>query len=688
MRFVVTVAVLLAACGDSGPTELTYPDQIPSTCDPVDPARCALPFPSSHFLVKDESTATGVRVAFGDTTLPVNSDGIQVAPRYWNERDGFSINTPALFYLEGDTYEQASPFDDLDGFDSPDATTVIINTATGEVHPHWLEFDATAPVGVDGRPIQQLSLLRPAVPYEWNTRYVVAVRRLKNADGEVIPASEAFAALRDGTVTDDEALESRRDRYDDHIFPVLEAAGWDRADLQIAWDFHTASRENTLGRMEWMREDALAWVEENGWTYTVEVQTENDCSVEGTEIARDIVGTFQMPLYTLADAPEDPYDTELQAMLTRDSNGMPFRNGVTTADFMARIPCSVATNPTAASAPILQYGHGLLGGKGEAYSGWLADFANERGFVILALDWTGFMGDDTAGITFMLAQNNPERVNPSDFAIVSERSQMGMVEKVLGMRLMSTVLVDDPAFAFDPGEGDPVKVVDGSRRYYYGNSQGGIMGAAYLAFSPDIDRGVLGVPGGPYSLLLPRSKDFDPFFTLLKNKFSDHRDIMLFVAGLTQQLWDPTEPGGWVWDMTRDAAQPKLPLLQVAIYDNQVTSLGAHYMARAYGAITPADAVRPIWGVEEVDVGDGLETPAIVEWKYTDLPDEPLVTLPPGSKDVLPPPYDDGRNTDPHECPRREATGQEQAWTFLTTGKVVQTCPAGGCVSTVAAVCP
>lgn len=37
-----------------------------------------------------------------------------------------------------------------------------------------------------------------------------------------------------------------------------------------------------------------------------------------------------------------------------------------------------------------------------------------------------------------------------------------------------------------------------------------------LLQSTDVTRGVCGVPGGPYALLLPRSKDFNDLFLILK----------------------------------------------------------------------------------------------------------------------------------------------------------------------------
>ena len=71
----VALVVLMACSGEDAP-----PADVPtgplSGCDPLDPALCALPFPSSHFLVEDASTPTGLRLNFGPTTLPSNRDGV------------------------------------------------------------------------------------------------------------------------------------------------------------------------------------------------------------------------------------------------------------------------------------------------------------------------------------------------------------------------------------------------------------------------------------------------------------------------------------------------------------------------------------------------------------------------------------------------------------------------------------
>jgi len=557
---------------------------------------------------------------------------------------------------------------------------VVIDAETGERHPIWVEVDGTA-VDADGNVLidQRLTFIRPAAPFEFDRRYVVGVRGLVDSGGSPVAIAGDFPVLRDGEAAAGSWLEGETSRYESEVFPLLEDEGFSRDELQLAWDFHTMSRESTVGRVEQMRDLALDWVEDNGWTYDLTAGTDprvegivdRDCSAEGEHIARDIEGWFEAPLFTHQDAPENPTTEELEGWLVRDDNGDSYVNGTTKVPFLVRIPCSVAEGKPAGGAPILQYGHGLLGGYDEARTGYLREMADEYGFIILAQNWTGFYNEDYVPIVGNLTRA------PGNFAAINERSMQGLVEKVLGSRFVREALSADDAGSFDG-----TSVISTDTVYYYGNSQGGIMGSALMGLSPDLERGVLGVNGGPYSLLLPRSKDFDPFFDILKQYYDDHRDIMMFVVGLTQQVWDPVEPGGWMHDLGRDSG--KDVLMQVAIYDNQVSTLGAQIQARAYDAFIPEPAVRDVWGVDEVDVGaEGMSGSAYVEWLYPDLPPEFEEAYPPGRDEVLVGTAFEGCDQiDPHEGPRREKAAQDQLWTFLSTGKVEQYCDLDdGCVS-------
>ncbi|HMV67638.1 MAG TPA: hypothetical protein PKA64_12370 [Myxococcota bacterium] len=650
------LAVALTACsGSAGDGDVDLGPR--GDCNPVDPALCALPFPSSFHTIEDAEAATGLRADFGPTTLPENRDHVPLRPDAWNRRDGFSINSVAMTHAPGVDVSALVSHLDIDAAMAPDARTAIVDATTGARHPHWAELDVTSPDPTPGDD-HRLLLLRPAIPYEWDHTYVVGLRGLVDATGAPIEPSPAFRALRDGVPSDDPDVERQRARYDEVVFPALERAGFARAELVQAWDFHTASRADTLAPIEHMRDDALAWAEREGFTWAFDKVEDRDCAQPGEHIARHLEGHFTAPYYTTKDGPG--------AFLARGADGMPEVQGETRVDFIVRVPCSVAhgadgEGARARSAPIVQYGHGLLGDKDEVNSGYLADMADRFGWVLYASDWTGFADEDAGGIALMIA------IDPSDFAFIPERSHQGMIEFALGMRLMAGPMIDDPNLQFD-GQA----VLDPERRFYYGNSQGAILGTAYLGLSTDIARGGLGVGGGPYSLLLARSRDFETFFRVFKEKYLDHREITLFVNGLTQQIWDPVEPGGWMWDMARDALTPKQVLMQVAIGDNQVTTLGAEFEARAFGATLVDPPAREVWGL---DVAQAPFTgSALVEWSYEDGPAEPVIGLPPG-------------DPDPHECPRRERAAQDQLRAFLETGVVEQTCD-GVCSGRVAVTCP
>jgi hypothetical protein len=326
-----------------------------------------------------------------------------------------------------------------------------------------------------------------------------------------------------------------------------------------------------------------------------------------------------------------------------------------------RIPCSLAANPR--PAPAIQYGHGLLGDRYEVNTGWLSELIDTNGWVAFATDWTGMASDDVNTITLMLA------TDLSGFGMIPERGQQGLIEAAAATELMAGAFAADPAVTFDG-----VSVVDPDQIFYYGNSQGGIIGTALMGVSSRFERGVLGVPGGPYSLLLSRSVDFEPFFLVFKNKYSDHREIMM-AMGILQMLWDPAEGAGWL-EAIRDPGEGELTkhlLFQAALGDAQVSPLGAEFLARGVGAGTVAPQTRPVEGVEER--APGFVGSALVEWSYSDVPEAPVENLPPEG------------DLDTHECPRRQPEAQAQIADFFSTGTITQTCD-GVCEALRAEVCP
>ena len=309
------------------------------------------------------------------------------------------------------------------------------------------------------------------------------------------------------------------------------------------------------------------------------------------------------------------------------------------------------------SGPIVQYGHGLMGSQGEVKGGYLGEMADRYGYVLLAVNWTGMSEDDLNSIVMTIIHDIGR------FGIIPERSQQGFIEQMSAVETLAGTLSQDEALMTTDENGNPVSVVDSSQLYYYGNSQGGILGNAYFALSPHFERGVLGVSGAPYALLLPRSVDFDGYFLIFKTMYPDFMEISLWM-GLMQTLWDPGEPTAYL-DAIHNPLEgnpQKEALLQIAIGDTQVTTLGAHVQARGIGAKLLQPAIRPIWGLETMESGEVGS--AIVEWDYG--LEEPYESIPP-------------EGYDPHSRPRNNFDGQEQLNHFLMTGEIVNYCGDEGC---------
>lgn len=601
-----------------------------SGCDPLDASLCALPFPSSVQLRPDEGTETGWRLALSSEDLPRDADGQFLDVSVWNERDGFSVGSPFLVGL-GDWDLSAVPgHASIGRYADADVGSILLDLDTGERVPHWVEIDAHAEAEDE-----RLTVLWPAQQLAFDHTYVVAFRGLTDADGAALEPTEAFRALRDGDKTDDADIENRRAHYEDVIFPALEEAGFPRDELLIAWDAHTASASSTRGRLLDARDQALAEVGEDGPDFEWATVDTYDCSEEGQHIAKSLRGRMVAPKFTGGEG--------LKARLNRDEEGGVFAEGTREARFIVQIPCSVAEEP--GPSHVIQYGHGLLGDETEARAGWLRRFADDNRFIVVAGRQTGMSTEDYAAVGVMLASD------VSDFPMIPEKLHQGIVENLLLTRLILTGLVDDPELVVD---GTPLLDGDKGKVGWYGISQGGIVGGAIVGASDDLDRGVLSVGGGPYSLLLPRSVDFTRFFDILKTRYPSERDQMFIIQGLLVQIWDVGESAAWV-----DRLQDKQILSQVGIGDAQVHLEGSRWQARSAGLSLIEDPVTDVFGMETQSTpftGSGY-----VELDYG-VPQEPDVNLPPD------------KETDTHECPRRSPEAQQQVVTFLKQGVIEHYC--------------
>ena len=151
-----------------------------------------------------------------------------------------------------------------------------------------------------------------------------------------------------------------------------------------------------------------------------------------------------------------------------------------------------------------------------------------------ATDWQGMSTYDLGSVAGILH-------DASLFPLLADRVQAGDAQPAVPGP------ADDPPVrprrlaAFQYG-GRPL--IDRRAVYYDGNSQGGIIGGALMAVAQDIKRGVLGVPGMNYSILLNRSVDFDQYSEFMYRAYPDKLDQQVIFA-MMQMLWDRAEANGY-----------------------------------------------------------------------------------------------------------------------------------------------
>lgn len=640
------------------PAEFEFAGSIDLAVDDADRCEvvgveCLLPFPSDALTVEDPAAATGRRVAFAVESMPVNADGVPIDPSRQNRNDGFSPGSAALVLVPGVDIEASAlaPITDIARSLDDASGSIVLDATTGERWPHWAELDANAT-----DPDRQGLFIRPATNYAEGHRIVVALRNLVDATGAPIEPTDAFRAFRDRLETDVPEIEARRPAME-QVFADLEVAGVDRDDLTIAWDFTVISTESLTGPLLHMRDDAFSRLGDAAPTFTVDtVEVEPG---DGDSASRTVIdGTYDIPLYLEGDGSPGT------GLSLTDDPDLPSVNGT----FTARYRCQVTDASSGADPGAgLVYGHGLLGSERQVTSAGPTLLAQNHNYVVCGTSLIGMSEDDTGNAVDSL-------VDPGNFSTLADRLLQGHLNTLFLGRLMKHPegLVSDPNFQSEAGE--PLIALD--ELYYYGISQGGIMGPVSTAISTDWDRGVFGVPGVNYSTLLNRSVDFDTFQLILDPAFPDKLDQAVTLL-LIQMLWDRGEGNGYVnhyGDSPLPGVDRKVGLIQGALGDFQVANVAMDVMARSMGASVggAADEVRstdvePFWGIPRIESYPFDGSATITFDSGTALP--PITNTPP--RDGI----------DPHEDVRRAAAAYDQIAAFLAPdGMVIDTCDGGPCI--------
>jgi hypothetical protein len=605
-------------------------------CNPIASEHdCLLPYPSDVFLV-----AGSVEVP--DTAMPKTKDGeaLRVVDNF--PADGFGI-FPSIVFTLGVPLDAESlvPQDRADDLSvTIEASTLLLDTSTGELVPHFSE------VHLGGAEPSPAAAIRPYVRLKESTRYVVAVRGVTDVDGGDVPAPTVFAALRDDTAA---APAELRDRYASEIFAPLEELGVSISELDLAWDFTTRSREDAMGDMLSVRQNTLDWLANNTPTVTItEVNEGADLGVAlVADTFRHVEGTFTAPLFMVEDAPG--------GQLGGSRGDRPVQ-GTLEVPFSLTIPISLEQDVALRPARFIQYGHGFFGTRREVVSEVQANFGNTFGMVMASVEWSGMTRDDRNWLTSALATTPHETF---DFL---PRIHQGMANQLVFTEVIKNVL---PAEADVHLDG--VAAYDPDQVYFLGISQGHILGGTFMALTPSIDRAVLHAGGAGIGTIMTRSYAFVVFETIL-GVWLESFELLKFVA-MSPRGWERIDPMTYAPFVATDPLPgntAKQILMQAGIGDTAVPNVATELHARAIGLplVTPTPVSIPFLDVAPAPAPSGI---TIADFGIEDV-----------ARDWAPVTSD----TETHEAVRRFDGVRQQMDQFLRPDGLVQDTCAGPCVGT------
>ena len=624
----ICVLVLIAGCSsrdDSG---------IADACNPLGGQTCMLPWPSMAFTKIDATSATGIRVDAPIAAMPRNGDNISIDPAKLNRWDGFSPTGPMLaIFAHGVAVANLPSFKDPSQSLAADSPIIVLDLDTGERAPFFAEIDANF-----SAPGSSALIIRPLMRLHEKSHYAVAIRNtVKAADGSDLESPPAFIALRDGASFDHPRFASLQQGAG-AMFAALETAGVPKTDLVLAWDFVTASDQFLQSDLVTMRDAAVTAIGTNGANLSF-AATEQPAI---TGFYKAYAGTFKAPNF-LSDGEND------DSIITRGSDGLPVLGGLRDANFAALVPACVTTQPGPHATIV--FGHGLFGSAKEYLAdSFTQELAEKYCFIIIAGD---FIGLTSRQLTLASLA-----VNDLDLGYgITEKLGQSVIDFIALENAVRGPMATAPEFQYNGAS-----VIDPAHTYYIGGSLGGIMGNVFMAYDPNITRGVLAVPGGVWSLLFERSNAWSLLQGALMGSYTDPKQYQLSIA-LFGMMFEPYDPITTAAHVIKDPL-PGVPVKNILMWysmgDCLVNNLTTEMVARTMGISLIDPAVKQVWGM--------TPTPGPMANGINVFNDHPT-PLPPENN--IPPPTDNGT----HGGINRKAAALREVEAFVFGDQLArQTC--------------
>jgi hypothetical protein len=653
MRASVSVLLLLMtllfACERPSPDE---PPLRPG-CNPLGgdtdrgPGGCLYPFPADVFTRPDPTSRTGLRLSLPTAALPVSqTTERRIDATIYDRRDGWSSagSLYVAFPVALDKAQLPGP-GRQDSTLRPDSPIGILREDSGERVALFAELDVNAED--DGS--LPLLLLHPTGRLRPGTRYLVYVRGLRDAAGQLAAPLPGFAALRDEALRPDSPRQAARPRQAE-VLSRLAAFGVQKDELQLAWDFTTGSDEALHERLLSMRDAAFADLDAQPPAAPIAI---TESLIDPPErpatqrLLRRLLGTFTAPTFLAATGEEGG-----PPRLLRGPDGEPKLRGREPFPLAIHVPECVTGAP--GPVPVLLYGHGTFNtGASELDTAVQRELGNRLCVVQVGFDWLGLALSDAPYFYARASQDW------NAFPVHAERLQQAHVNLAVLARLIRRGALDAMPELQRMG-GQPL--FDRNQVYFFGISEGGIQGATALAVSPDISRGALHVGCGFWSFYMWRSTDGTRFLPVLAGGgYPDaaDRQALLAIGQLEYDFTDPAHFGGHLLRDPLRGVTTKPVLYHEGLGDAAVPNLATRRMVRVIGLPLLSPGSEPL---SDVPLATAPQGSAYVQFDVGVQPRPGATNRPPAENPV-------------HEAIRRLDAAQEQLRRFLRTdGRVEDTC--------------
>jgi hypothetical protein len=545
-----------------------------ANCDPSDPARCLLPWPSNVFTERDATRPTGLRLAVDTRRLIAGVDD----PASLARADGFSRVSPVLTVVTG-IVDESSLGDGTQGA----LRLVRATPGTG--------FGTIVPVRL--RAVQSRTAGRPETaviatvrtPLDAGTDYVaVLMDSVRVTDGPG-PTADALARASLGLTPPSTGTEARYAAYHAPSRAALMAAGIDPARVLRVWDFTTRSEDDPVRTLRAMREQTLAAVDAG--RYGVVIRT-----VE-IPAAGAIAAVVQGQITGLPD-----YVDRAAMTLARDADGRVRSTGVHDAPFRVTIPRG--TGPYRA----ILFGHGLGGDySDDAFDPDIAAVGAAK----VGVRFVGLTGGDVIDTIGGLDR----AAAGSDWAASLTQQSLAdvtAIHRALAGRLGEALAAPTLAGMPNPAAG---RTIDTTRQMWAGGSLGGTLGMVYAQLEPTLAAAVLNVPGAGWSGYLALSSVFALGRGILLNTYRSDVNLQLAIA-IAQTNFDAMDGANWA----RAAMARRVPLLvQQSMGDPVLPAPGTEMVATALRARQLGAVLSPVYGVEPATDGAVLDGVGFTQYR-------------------------------------------------------------------------